>query len=519
MAGRAKKIISAVMAALMIMVMGGCGSSSKETPTSENSSPYTSETTDNSNVTEGKEYDIDSDKLPYDEETIYNQLFDINNKVEIDVDISDEELAKMQSDYDRYYARGSKSPIYRKCDLKISITSGGVKNTYVIRNTGIRMKGNTSRTAFYDSNSGVYSLIHFKVDFTETFDDELYYGGDSDYPLDIDKEKQKNRTFATLDSMEIKWNQTLDSTYVREYYTCEMYRDFGIPAQRTNIASLNFGDVHEGVFKIYEPVDKKFIKRYVAEEDCGGDLYKCGWTMNGATFLTNVSYGIEDKENGKFYNYDLKTNKKTSTHESLLNLIRYLNGSSVDKEGLSEYIDMDYFLRFSAVSYFVGNPDDMRNNYNNYYIYFLKSNNKMIIIPYDNDRSFGITAGYNPSGDAMTGVKWESARAVGNGGSSQENPLVNYTITGNGLFTEEFKTELDKVADSEWLTYDKFSNIYNIALNNYKDDVVPDRTMKNVHNFDYRFDINKSSGLSSSGGNASFKDYIDAKLKFYNNNR
>ena len=204
MAGRTKKIISAVMAALMITVMGGCGSSSKETPTSENSSPYTSETTDNSNVTEGKEYDIDSDKLPYDEETIYNQLFDINNKVEIDVDISDEELAKMQSDYDRYDARGSKSPIYRKCDLKISITSDGVKNTYVIRNTGIRMKGNTSRTAFYDSNSGVYSLIHFKVDFTETFDDELYYGGDSDYALDIDKEKQKDRTFATLDSMEIK---------------------------------------------------------------------------------------------------------------------------------------------------------------------------------------------------------------------------------------------------------------------------------------------------------------------------
>lgn len=70
----------------------------------------------------------------------------------------------MQSDYNRYDNMGSKSPIYRKCDLKISITSDGVKNTYIIRNTGIRMKGNTSRTAFYDSNSGVYSLIHFKVD-------------------------------------------------------------------------------------------------------------------------------------------------------------------------------------------------------------------------------------------------------------------------------------------------------------------------------------------------------------------
>lgn len=519
MAGRTKKIITTVVAALMVAVMGGCRSSNNANPSPEQSSQYISETTGGNEVIAGREYDIDADRLPYDDETIYSQLFDINNKIEIDVDISDDELAKMQSDYDRYDGRGSKSPIYRKCDLKISITSDGVKNTYIIKNTGIRMKGNTSRTAFYDSNSGIYSLIHFKVDFTETFDDELYYGNDSAYDLGIDIEKQKNRTFASLDSMEIKWNQTLDSTYVREYYTCEMYRDFGILAQRTNIASLNFGGVHEGVFKIYEPVDKKFINRYVDEEDRGGDLYKCGWTMTGATFLNNVSYGIEDKENGKFYNYDLKTNKKTSAHESLLNLIRYLNGSNVDKEGLTEYIDMDYFLRFSAVSYFVGNPDDMRNNYNNYYIYFLKSNNKMIIIPYDNDRSFGITLSYNPSGDAMTGVKWESARAVGNGGSSQENPLVNYTITRKGLFTEEFRTELDKVADSEWLTYDKFSRIYNIALSNYKDDVVPDRTMENVHNFDYRFDIDKSSGLRSGDGNASFKDYIDAKLKFYNNNR
>ena len=175
------------MAALMIMAAGGCGSSNKEIPSSADNSRYISETKDNGNVTDGKEYDIDNGGLPYDEETVYNQLFDINNKVEIDVDISDDELAKMQSDYNRYDNMGSKSPIYRKCDLKISITSDGVKNTYIIRNTGIRMKGNTSRTAFYDSNSGVYSLIHFKVDFTESFDDEQYYGGDSDYDLDIDK--------------------------------------------------------------------------------------------------------------------------------------------------------------------------------------------------------------------------------------------------------------------------------------------------------------------------------------------
>ena len=43
-----------------------------------------------------KVYDIDKDALPYTEEEIYSQLFDINNKIEFNFDISKEELKKMQ---------------------------------------------------------------------------------------------------------------------------------------------------------------------------------------------------------------------------------------------------------------------------------------------------------------------------------------------------------------------------------------------------------------------------------------
>ena len=56
---------------------------------------------------------------------------------------------------------------------------------------------------------------------------------------------------------------------------------------------------------------------------------------------------------------------------------------------------MDNFLKFEAVSYFLGNPDDLRNNYNNYYIYFNKSTGKMIFIPYDLDRCLGVTNGWD----------------------------------------------------------------------------------------------------------------------------
>ena len=80
MAGRTRKIISAVMAALMITVAGGCGNSNKEIPTSAGNNGYTSETKDNVNVTDEKEYDIDNSSLPYDEETVYNQLFDIRSE-------------------------------------------------------------------------------------------------------------------------------------------------------------------------------------------------------------------------------------------------------------------------------------------------------------------------------------------------------------------------------------------------------------------------------------------------------
>ena len=52
------------------------------------------------------------------------------------------------------------------CDLVITINS----DQYYINEVGIRMKGNTSRSNFYDENSGIYNYIHYKLKFTETFD-------------------------------------------------------------------------------------------------------------------------------------------------------------------------------------------------------------------------------------------------------------------------------------------------------------------------------------------------------------
>ena len=141
------------------------------------------------------------------------------------------------------------------------------------------------------------------------------------------------------------------------------------------------------------------------------------------------------------------------------NLIAVLNRKGVTKEDIAKVVDMDNFLAFEAVTYFTGNPDDIRNDYNNYYIYFLKSSGKAIFIPYDVDRVFGLTKDWNPTNDAMTGVDPFSQMAESLG-ILQENPLYIYTVNKGGYYVEEFTKVLQTVAESKWLTEENFNKVY-----------------------------------------------------------
>lgn len=421
--------------------------------------------------------------------TLYEQLFDINNKIEIDIDITEDQLALLQEDYEKYSAKGSKSPIYRETSMTITIHTSEGADTYEFENVGIRMKGNTSRTDFYNPEDGKYNLIHFKIAFPEEF--------------------------AGLEKLDMRWNKMDDSTYIREYYSYEFMRDCGLLAPHSNLASVNVAGIHEGVFSICEPIDKLFIEKNLPEEDWDGDLYKCGWTWSGAKYTADMSVGIEDEEKGKFYNFDLKNNKKTSNHESMNNLLEKLNDGDVTKEELAQLVDMDYFVKFAAASFFIGNPDDMRYDYNNHYIYFLKSSNKAIFIPCDNDRSFGLTKDWNPTGDAMVSVHPFSTLADATG-EEQKNPLFIYTVDAGGYYVEEYVSALKEVAGSEWLIPEKFDSIYNIAYDHYKEDATPDKRFYNAWDHKFCFDNQWSAGLGSTDSNASFEEYIEAKMNYFN---
>ncbi|MBQ9762602.1 MAG: CotH kinase family protein [Oscillospiraceae bacterium] len=458
--------------------------------------------------------DIGVDRLPCPEEEIYEQLFNPDSRIEIDIQMSDAELQKLQADYEHYRDFGSKSPIYRMADVTITING----TPYRIQEVGVRMKGNTSRTSFYkEEEGGIYKAIHLKLDFQETFEEPEYYGDEARVWTDKAARKaRKNRTFAALEKLEMRWNKCYDSTYLKETYAYELYRSEGVLAPLTNLCSFDWSGVHMGVYTLNEPVDELFLEKRLPAAELEGDLYKCGWTWEGCSFTNMNSIGIENEDKGEFFCYDLKTNKKTSDHSALKNLLRELNSGAMTEEKFASLVDVENFISYAAVSYFLGNPDDLRNNYNNFYLYFMKSSGKAIIIPYDYDRCLGVTVEYNPSGHGMTSDNPFSDIREGaqNKGDKQENPLFLYTVVKGGYYVAEYADALTRVSENDLLKIDTFKNWFDRAAGLYGNDVQPSKILKNMDGRNLKFDLYRTSSFDSQG-NISFDEYITAKMSYF----
>lgn len=499
--------------ALCAVMLSGCGIlGTPPAPTDENGVTYNPSVQESLPPDTDGVIDVGFDRLPVSEMQLYGQLFDPENKITLNLDMAASELEKMQKDYEDYRNKNSKSPIYRMANLTVTVTTKSGSTVYRIHEVGVRMKGNTSRTDFYNSHDGIYKYIHLKLSFQETFDDALYYGsGAKVWANEEQRNARKDRTFAALEQLEMRWNKCYDQTYLKESYAYALYRDEGVLAPMTNLCSFDWSGIHMGIYCLVEPVDKEFLRKRLPENETDGDLYKCAWP---ASFTNMDSIGVEDEDKSQFYTYDLKTNKKTSEHAALKNLINTLNSGTLTKEQLAKLVDIDNFLSYAAVSYFLGNPDDLRNNYNNFYLYFLPSSGKAIFIPYDYDRCLGVTYEWNPTGNGVTQdnpFSEELAAKDNNNGASQKNPLFLYSVVRGGFYVKEYAEVLKRVAGNKLLQSATFDQWFNRANALYARDVAPS---KNLYNADGRqFAFSLADGI---GGNLSFNTYITRKMATYN---
>lgn len=445
----------------------------------------------------------------------YDALFNENNTVAVDINMSDGEWTKLNQDF----KMNSKSPIYRLADsVTISISNANETLNFCYEEVGVRMKGNTSRHEFYGSN-GFTNNIHMKLSFKETFDDEDEYKQEERkvWTDTAARDARKDRTFGGMEKIDVKYNSTGDETYVRELYAMKLFRENGIYASNMTLCSLTALEKNQtkknlGVYRILEPIDEAFVARHI--EKIVGDLWKCTYTTTGAADMTlsdlENKVGVEDELKGKFYSYDKKTNKKKDKVTGLRDLSsvkNFITAINADSPDFDKLLDLDYFAKFEAINYILGNPDCIRNNYNNYYLYF-RSDGKALIIPFDYDRCLGINS-WDPTGSANMNVT-PYTRTVAATGGQQVNPLYVKLIdkgapTAADSVLMKFRQNLINISKSQTLT----ASAFNAYKDNYK---------AKYSKYTATALGGNSIAFDSHTGSVSYATYIQTKLKTLNDN-
>ena len=446
---------------------------------------------------------VDDPSVTYDQQALFEELFDPQSVVDISINISKEQIADIQQDFTYYRKIGGKSTTYRIAD-SVTFTVNGRK--YVIEDVGVRMKGAQSRCNFYNDILGIYNLLNLRLSFCETFDDM------SDYKLDTRvwnsdkarKQRQK-RTFATMKSMELKWNASADNTYIRNIYVNEVFRANGIPVQRCHLSSLSLGGCSMGVYRIFEPVDKDFIQRYFPEEDWGGDLYTATSTDDQAlTYKLDNTYGVTRKQKAELYNFNLKTNQSTSRNESLLRLLKVINQPGATKADYESVVDMDQLALFTAINFAMGNIDDMRINYNNHYIYFRKSDGKAVFIPYDCELVMGDLYSWSLRERGMTELSPYYDGSVYED-FGQLNPLMQRTVLQGSWFEPLYTDHLREIAASKWMDFTSFRSYYDPIATHYSEKVLPSYSFMSTMHMNTAFSL---EGGEQYNGNMSVAEFL-----------
>jgi spore coat protein CotH len=483
---------------------------------------------DNENIDDGKDVVTDNSGYSYAEpdfstpkhtaksQFVYDDLFNLGNKVSINVEVPDDELRALQSDYET----GLKSEIYRRASkVTITIRNNNEDFIWTFDNVGIRQKGNTSRRSIFDDgNPSKLNKNHYKLSFDETFTNKEMYS--ASYINKYGNAKNSTREFLGLSGIDIKWNKNYDMTHIKEVYSQMMYNSFGVISQKAGIASFKLNNLDYGIVTIYQKASKSLIKESLKkgnivnmpswdEEKKGtngitgenyGDLYKCtygtghdsGWggPDMSKNSISGSGIGVSNISGSYIPIYDRKTAVDASYNDfRLKNLVNTVNNKNYSE--IEKLVDMEYFAVFQAVGYFVGNPDDMRYDFNNYMIYIRRTDGKAVFVPIDQDRCFGIIKDWNVM-EGLMHVDIFGKECANN--QDQRNQLILKTILDkNTECSKEYVEWIKTIASSKWVSSNSFNELFRLAKQTYSG---------------YEFNLEDN--------NYSFDLYITNKLKAVN---
>jgi len=408
----------------------------------------------------------------------YFDFFDPSIYHEIVIEVKAANLDQLDVDMNKVFEKYGHYKISSYVSANFIYREDG-KEKIRINEVGLRTHGNVFSRYLIQYDGYSMNSLHWRVSFDETFN------------LKVDSEEydtRKKRDLYGLENLVLKWNRTSvwskDTTdpYITESYGYQLYEDAGIPSSKASLVHVIFSidgkEIDQGVMTMIEPVDDEFLQKRYSKEDQAGNLYKALWQMVPAnmTATTPIYFGVKKEEQNYFPPYDIKTNEDTNHGSDLRDFIKTYQTKS-DKslyDYLNENVNLDEFMKFNAMNYLFGNPDDIRYNANNYYLYFDSSDSpKLNFMPTDLDKGLGITD-WNPDGQEMKSVL--PTDKFSSNGVVDIVPLLSKTILSTyDPFVSAYLEALNQQVTTVF-TYPKYLKAYQMAYKLYHEDASRSKT-------------------------------------------
>lgn len=211
--------------------------------------------------------------------------------------------------------------------------------------------------------------------------------GSSKRSLKVDLNKHAaGRQLAGVTKLNLH-NCVTDASYMNEVLSHKLFRDAGVPAPRSSYARVyvdvagKFTNQYFGLYSIVENLDNSFLKeRYGSRK---GALFK--------PVTRQLFEDLGDQWSAYNQSYDPKTPLSPEETQRIIAFCRLVSHAS-DEEfaaNLEQYLDLDEFARFMAVTTWLSTMDSILGVGQNFLVYLHPKTRQFQFMPWDLDHSFG----------------------------------------------------------------------------------------------------------------------------------
>jgi len=259
------------------------------------------------------------------------------------------------------------------------------------------------RNGFAAANGVAFDWTHanFSIDGVTFNNIAARYKGNGTYfngagsgkiSLKVDLNKYvKGQKLAKLDKLNFANNIT-DPGWMNEELSYRLFRDAGVPAPRSSYARIYVTITGQkpreywGLYSLIEDVDDTFAQDRFGTKD--------GLLLKPVT--TTLFHYLGDDWAKYNQIYDPKDDMSAAQTQRIFDFCKLVTSANQAEfeAKLGDYLDLDEFARFMAVTVWLTDLDSILDNGQNYYVWLNPATQKFSFIAWDKDHAFGQFARY-----------------------------------------------------------------------------------------------------------------------------